>query len=126
MNTNPRTLTKGEMQVMNVLWSIGRGACVNDILERYDEPRPAYTTIATFLKILLQKGFVEAKKGTGKVLMYSPLMTKERYRRQVMDEVTDSLFDGSAKSLLDYFVSEEVLTAEEITELLDMIKQRAS
>ena len=126
MNTNPRTLTKGEMQVMNVLWSIGRGACVNDILERYDEPRPAYTTIATFLKILMQKGFVEAKKGTGKVLMYSPLMTKERYRRQVMDEVTDSLFDGSAKSLLDYFVSEEMLTADEVAELLDMIKQRAS
>lgn len=121
-----RTLTKGEMQVMNVLWNIGRGACVNDILERYDEPRPAYTTIATFLKILLQKGFVEAKKGTGKVLMYSPLMTKERYRRQVMDEVTDSLFDGSAKSLLDYFVSEEVLTADEVAELLDMIKRRAS
>lgn len=121
-----RTLTKGEMQVMNVLWNIGRGACVNDILERYDEPRPAYTTIATFLKILMQKGFVEAKKGTGKVLMYSPLMTKERYRRQVMDEVTDSLFDGSAKSLLDYFVSEEVLTADEVAELLDMIKRRAS
>ena len=121
-----RTLTKGEMQVMNVLWNIGRGACVNDILERYDEPRPAYTTIATFLKILLQKGFVEAKKGTGKVLMYSPLMTKERYRRQVMDEVTDSLFDGSAKSLLDYFVSEEMLTADEVAELLDMIKRRAS
>ena len=114
------------MQVMNVLWNIGRGACVNDILERYDEPRPAYTTIATFLKILMQKGFVEAKKGTGKVLMYSPLMTKERYRRQVMDEVTDSLFDGSAKSLLDYFVSEEVLTADEVAELLDMIKRRAS
>ena len=121
-----RTLTKGEMQVMNVLWNIGRGACVNDILERYDEPRPAYTTIATFLKILMQKGFVEAKKGTGKVLMYSPLMTKERYRRQVMDEVTDSLFDGSAKSLLDYFVSEEMLTADEVAELLDMIKRRAS
>ena len=121
-----RTLTKGEMQVMNVLWNIGRGACVNDILERYDEPRPAYTTIATFLKILMQKGFVEAKKGTGKVLMYSPLMTKERYRRQVMDEVTDSMFDGSAKSLLDYFVSEEVLTADEVAELLDMIKRRAS
>ena len=121
-----RTLTKGEMQVMNVLWNIGRGPSANDILERYDEPRPAYTTIATFLKILMQKGFVEAKKGTGKVLMYSPLMTKERYRRQVMDEVTDSLFDGSAKSLLDYFVSEEVLTADEVAELLDMIKRRAS
>lgn len=121
-----RTLTKGEMQVMNVLWTLGHGACVNDILAQYDEPRPAYTTIATFLKILMQKGFVEAKKGAGKVLMYNPLLTKERYRRQVMDEVTDSLFDGSARSLLDYFVREEVLSADEVAELLDMIKRKAS
>ena len=53
-----QTLTKGEMQVMNILWSMGKGACVNDILSQYPEPKPAYTTIATFLKILEQKGFV--------------------------------------------------------------------
>lgn len=119
-----KTLTKGEMQVMNVLWKIGRGACVNDILERYEEPRPAYTTIATFLKILMQKGFVEAKKGIGKQLVYNPLMTKERYRRQVMDEVKESLFDGSVKSLLNHFVQEEDLSSEEIEELIALIKQK--
>ena len=119
-----KTLTKGEMQVMNVLWKIGRGACVNDILERYDEPRPAHTTIATFLKILMQKGFVEAKKGIGKQLVYNPLMTKERYRRQVMDEVKESLFDGSVKSLLNHFVQEEDLSSEEIEELIALIKQK--
>ncbi len=119
-----KTLTKGEMLVMNALWSIGRGASVYDILERYDEPRPAYTTIATFLKILMQKGFVEAKKGTGKQLVYNPLMTKERYRHQVMDDVKESLFDGSVKSLLNHFVQEEDLSAEEIEELIALIKQK--
>ena len=116
------TLTKSEMQVMNVLWSIGHSACVNDILAHYPEPKPAYTTVATFLKILQQKGFVEAKKGTGKLLFYTPLITKERYRRQVMNDVKDTFFDGSAKSLLDFFVREQQLTATELQELLDMIK----
>ena len=76
-----QTLTKGEMQVMNVLWDLEKGACVNDILEHYPEPKPAYTTIATFLKILTQKGFVESKKGQGKQFVYTPLITKEKYRQ---------------------------------------------
>lgn len=56
---------------MNVLWDLQKGACVNVILEHYPEPKPAYTTIAT-LKILTQKGFVEHKKGMGKLLIYTP------------------------------------------------------
>lgn len=116
------TLTKSEMQLMNILWEMPRGGSVNSILEGYPEPRPAYTTVATFLKILLQKGFVESRKGTGKQLVYTPLMTKERYRRQVMAEVKDNFFGGSAKSLLSFFVREERLTAAEVAELLAMIK----
>ena len=90
-----QVLTKSEMQVMNILWDMGRGACVNDILEHYPEPKPAYTTIATFLNILTQNGFVEHKKGTGKLLIYSPLVTKEKYRRRVMEEVKDDFFGNS-------------------------------
>ena len=118
-----QTLTKSEMQVMNVLWVMGRGACVNDILEHYPEPKPAYTTIATFLKILTQKGFVEHKKGTGKLLIYSPLITKEKYRRQVMEEVKDDFFGNSFKSMFSFFVKEEHLTAEDIEEILNQIKE---
>ena len=109
------------MQVMNVLWELQKGACVNDILEHYPEPKPAYTTIATFLKILTQKGFVEHKKGTGKLLIYTPLITKERYRRQVMEEVKDDFFGNSFKSMFSFFVKEEHLTAEEIKELMKEI-----
>ena len=118
-----QTLTKSEMQVMNILWDLDRGACVNDILAKYPDPKPAYTTIATFLKILTQKGFVEHKKGSGKLLIYTPLITREKYRRQVMEEVKDDFFGNSFKSMFSFFVREEHLTAEEIQELIDQIKE---
>ena len=118
-----QTLTKSEMQVMNILWDLDRGACVNDILAQYPDPKPAYTTIATFLKILTQKGFVEHKKGSGKLLIYSPLITKEKYRRQIMEEVKDDFFGNSFKSMFSFFVREEHLTAEDIQELIDQIKE---
>ena len=120
-----QTLTKCEMQVMNILWDMQRGACVNDILAQYPEPKPAYTTIATFLKILTQKGFVEHKKGTGKLLIYSPLMTKERYRRMVMDDVKQTFFGGSVKSLVSFFAEEDELTQEDISEILTILKKRS-
>lgn len=122
-----QTLTKSEIQVMNILWSMEKGACVNDILAQYPEPKPAYTTIATFLKILEQKGFVERRKGnTGKLLVYSPLMTKERYRRQVMDDVKQTFFNGSVASLVSFFAEEEGLSQEDIKEILTILQTRKS
>ena len=120
-----KTLTKGEMQVMNILWDMQRGACVADIQQQFTELRPAYTTVATFLKILEQKGFVERRKGsTGKTLVYSPLMTRERYRRLVMNDVKDTFFGGSVKSLVSFFAEEEELTQQDICEILSIIQKR--
>lgn len=120
-----QTLTKGETQVMNILWSMGKGACVNDILLQYPEPKPAYTTIATFLKILEQKGFVERRKGnSGKQMVYTPLMTKERYRRLVMDDVKQTFFDGSVASLVSFFAEEEDLSQDDIKEILTILQSR--
>lgn len=124
-NVKGQTLTKGEMQVMNILWNMQRGACVADIQKQYPEPQPAYTTIATFLKILEQKGFVERRKGnTGKLLFFSPLMTKERYCRQVMDDVKETFFDGSVASLVSFFAEEDDLSQEDINEILSILQKR--
>ena len=110
-----KTLTKGEMQVMNILWDMQRGACVADIQRQFPEPQPAYTTIATFLKIMEQKGFVEKRKGgSGKTFVYSPLLTRERYRRLVMDDVKNTFFGGSVKSLVSFFAEEDELTQEDV------------
>jgi predicted transcriptional regulator len=72
-----------------------------------------------------QKGFVEKRKsGAGKTYVYSPLLTRERYRRMVMDDVKDTLFGGSAKSLVSFFAEEDELTQDDINELLTMLKNR--
>lgn len=121
-----KTLTKGEMQVMNILWDMQGGVCVADIQKKYPEPQPAYTTIATFLKIMEQKGFVEKRRsGTGKTFVYSPLLTRERYRRMVMDDVKDTFFGGSVKSLVSFFAEEDELSQEDINEILTMLKKRS-
>lgn len=117
------TLTKAEIQVMNILWEMPEGACVHDIIAQYEEPKPAYTTIATFMKILLNKKFVEYRKITGKTHIYYPVVTKEEYTRKVMNEVKENFFGGSGSSFLKFFVREEKLSEEEIQELLTMINQ---
>ena len=122
-NMKSYTLTKAEIQIMNILWESPDGACVRDIIAQYADPKPAYTTIATFMKILLNKKFVAYRKDTGKTHIYYPLMTKEEYTRKVMNEVKDNFFGGSKSSLLTFFVREEKLTEAEIEELIDIIKQ---
>ncbi len=110
---------------MNILWDIQHGACVADIQKQFPEPQPAYTTIATFLKIMEQKGFVEKRKGSsGKTFVYSPLMTRERYRRIVMEDVKDTFFGGSVKSLVSFFAEEDELTEDDINEILTILQNR--
>lgn len=118
-----QALTKAEMQVMNALWQLPEGGTVNEVLGFYDEPKPAYTTIATFLRILQIKGFLQVhkKKGDGKRLHYVPVITKDEYTRNVMRDVKDNFFDGSVKKLLSFFAREEKISAEEIRDIYEMV-----
>ncbi|MBR6649702.1 MAG: BlaI/MecI/CopY family transcriptional regulator [Bacteroidaceae bacterium] len=116
------TLTKSEMQVMNILWEIGKGSTIHEIIAKYEEPKPAYTTVATFLKILLNKGFVEFCKLSGKTHTYYPLITKQQYTRMVMKDVQDSFFGGSGASMVKFFVEQEKMNEKEIQELIELIR----
>ena len=112
------TLTRAELQVMEVLWSVGKACDVHEVVKRYAEPRPAYTTISTFMKILSTKGFVDFKKGQGKQHLYFPLISKDEYTSRVMRDVKNSFFGGSVSSFLSFFLKEENLSREELEELL--------
>ena len=116
-------LTKAEMQVMNALWEMPDGGCIHDIIAHYPDPKPAYTTVSTFLKILLNKGFVEFRKLSGKTHTYYPLISKENYTNQVMKDVKESFFGGSGSSLVKFFVEKEKLSDSEIKELIEIIKE---
>ena len=121
-NNGEYTLTKSEMAVMNALWSAGKALDVHEVVSRYDEPRPAYTTVSTFLKILSTKGFVDYKKGNGKQYLYFPIVSRAEYTTRVMKDVKDSFFGGSASRFVQFFVENEELSDTEIQELLNLIE----
>ena len=125
MKRKDNTLTKVEFEVMNILWDIHDGACAWDILEHCEEPKPAYTTVATYLKVLYEKGYLDFHKvdGQGKTHRYVPLVTRAEYTRRTMQEVKKNFFGGSVKSMLSYFVHEENLSADEVKELLELTQE---
>ncbi len=120
---NDYTLTKSEMQVMNALWSAGKALDVHEVVAKYDEPRPAYTTVSTFLKILSTKGFVDYKKGNGKQYLYFPIVSRAEYTSRVMKDVKDSFFGGSASRFVQFFVENEELSEAELQKLMDLINK---
>ena len=117
-----QTLTKAELQVMEILWSIGKACDVHEVVERYAEPRPAYTTVSTFMKILSTKGFVDFKKGQGKQHLYFPLISKDEYTSRVMRDMKNNFFGGSVSSFLSFFLKEENLSQKELEELIEKVK----
>ncbi|MBQ8712651.1 MAG: BlaI/MecI/CopY family transcriptional regulator, partial [Prevotella sp.] len=90
----------------------------------HDEPRPARTTVATFLKILEAKGYVEHRRleGTGRTFVYSPLLTREKYVTFVLREVRDTVFGSSTKKMLSFFIEHEELSDEELQEIMELIR----
>ena len=125
MKRKDNTLTKVEFEVMNILWDYPKGACAWDILEHCEEPKPAYTTVATYLKVLYEKGYLDFHKvdGQGKTHRYVPLVTRAEYTRRTMQEVKKNFFGGSVKSMLNYFVHEENLSPDEVKELLELTQE---
>ncbi len=125
MKRDEQTLTKVEFQVMSILWDMQKPACAWDIREAYPEPKPAYTTVATYLKILTEKGYVafSKEKGQGKTHRFLPLVTRAEYTRRTMQEVKRNFFSGSLKSMFSYFVQEENLSEADVRELMEMIRK---
>jgi len=120
-----KPLTKAELEVMNILWDNGQALTVHEIVEGYAEPQPAYTTVGTFLKILEAKGYVEhrRKAGTGRTFCFSPMLTREKYITQVLQDVKDSLFGNSAKRLFSFLIENEELSDEDLHEIVEMIEK---
>ncbi len=118
-----KQLTKAEFQVMDILWSLPeQSGFTGDILKGYPDPKPAYTTLATFLKILKEKGFVQSES-VGKMLRYSAVMKREEYTRSFMKDVKNTFFGGSLLSFVSFFAKEENLGQEEIDQIIDIIQK---
>ena len=121
MKEKKKQLTKAETQVMNILWSLPeQQGFIQDIIDRYPEPKPAYTTILTFMKILTDKGFVKPER-VGKANRFSPLVSKDDYTYSFISDVKDTFFDGSFTSLVSFFAKKEQYTDEQLAELKELM-----
>lgn len=125
MRRKEDSLTKLEFEVMTILWDLDRPACAWDVLNLWSEPKLAYTTVATYLKVLYEKGYLDfsKNKGEGKTHMYVALVSRAEYTRRTMQDVKKNFFGGNLKSMFSYFVREEKLSPEEIQELLSAISE---
>ena len=125
-NNKERTLTKAEMEIMNILWDKGEALTTHEIIDQYPEPKPAYSTIATFLKILTVKEFIRSKKQSegSKTFVFTPRISRESYANRVMKDVKNSLFAGSLKSMLSFFAQNEEVTEDELQEIIALLKSK--
>jgi BlaI family transcriptional regulator, penicillinase repressor len=120
-NNTPRELTRAEEEVMQILWELGKGF-VKDLVELYKEPKPAYNTVSTLIRILEQKGFV-GHKAYGKTYEYFPLISKDEYRKQSLNNIISNYFSGSFKQLVSFFAREENMDRQEMEDILNAMKQ---
>lgn len=111
-----RELTRAEEQVMQVLWKLQKGF-VKDILERLPEPKPAYNTVSTIVRILETKGFV-GHTAFGKTHQYHPLVSKPDYTRFYFANFLKGYFGGSFAGLVSFFAKEENMDLKELEELI--------
>ncbi len=119
MNTG-KTLTKAEEQVMQVLWKLGKGF-LKDIIESTPEPKPHSNTIATILKILVDKGFVEYSV-YGRNNLYKPLISQTEYGKKSVNQLVKSYFNGSPARLVSQFINDQKLSEAELELLLQQIQ----
>jgi len=117
-----KELTKTEEQIMHILWNLKKGF-VNDIIDRMPEPKPAYNTVSTIVRILESKGIVK-HKAYGKTHEYYPLISKEQYTKGFLNKFIKNYFSSSYKNMVSFFSKNDNLTTKEIEEIIDILQEQ--
>lgn len=114
-------LTKAEEQIMQVLWKIERGF-VKDVVDRLDNPKPAYNTVSTIVRILEKKGFVD-HKAYGKTHEYFPIVSKKEYTKKFFGNFLKKYFGSSFHQLVSFFSNENDLSLDEMEKIRLLLEE---
>ncbi|MES2795914.1 MAG: BlaI/MecI/CopY family transcriptional regulator [Bacteroidota bacterium] len=119
-----RELTRAEEEIMQVLWILEKGF-VKDVIEQLPEPKPAYNTVSTIIRILETKGFID-HNAYGKTHEYFPVVSKEEYRTFITNKLMGGYFKNSVEEMMSFFVSQKQIDLKEADEILKMIEAMKS
>ena len=114
-------LTRAEEQVMQILWKIERGF-VKDVVEHLDNPKPAYNTISTIIRILEKKGFID-HKAYGKTHEYFPIVSKKDYTKSFFGNFLNKYFSNSFPQLVSFFSNENDMSLEEMEKIRVLLEK---
>lgn len=117
-----KELTRAEEEVMQILWELER-AFVKDIIEQMPNPKPAYNTVSTIIRILQDKGLVEHHT-VGKSHRYFPLVSKEEYSKFKMEKLMSGYFEDSFSKMVSFFMDKKKLNSQELDEILQLIEKK--
>ena len=116
-----KDLTKAEEQVMQILWKIDKGF-VNDVLEKFPKPRPAYNTVSTIIRILEKKGFV-SHKAYGKTHEYFPLISKKEYTSNFFKRFVHNYFGNSYQALASFMANDKNVSIDDLESMKALMEQ---
>ncbi|RAJ25514.1 putative transcriptional regulator [Pedobacter cryoconitis] len=116
-----KDLTKAEEQIMQIVWQIEKGF-VKEVMDFLPEPKPAYNTVSTIIRILEVKGFI-GHEAFGKAHQYHALVSKEDYKRHATAKLLGGYFENSVESMFSFFVKEEKMDVSDVDEILKMISK---
>jgi predicted transcriptional regulator len=116
-----RELTKAEEEIMQILWRIKKGF-IKDLLEKYEEPKPAYSTVSTIVRILIEKGFIDYKV-YGRTHLYFPVISRDDYRKSRLNSLVRNYFSNSYQKMLSFFAREDSLTIKDMEEIMEMMRR---
>ncbi len=117
-----KELTKAEEQVMQELWKLEKGF-VKDILAQFPEPKPAYNTVSTIIRILEKKGFVD-HRAYGKTYEYFPIVDKDTYKKKFMTNFVKNYFSDSFQNMVSFFAKGDSLSVQELEEIKTMLDKK--
>lgn len=113
-------LAKREEQIMTVFWDLEK-AFIRDIIPLLPDPKPHYNSVATIVKILEEKGFLQHEI-VGNMYRYFPTVTREEYRKIALKDIVTNYFDNSYPKMLAFFAKQQKISAKEFQEVLKLIK----
>jgi BlaI family penicillinase repressor len=118
-----KTLTRAEEQIMQALWKLKDGGYLKDIVEAMPEPRPHHNTVATLLKILVEKEVVGIKT-PNRYNLYYPRLSRDEYTSGSIAGIAKGYFEGSYKEVVSFLVDKKKLSLEELELLLKQMKKK--
>lgn len=117
-----KPLTKAEEQIMQTIWKLGQ-AYLKEIVDEQPSPKPHSNTVATILKILMDKGFVDVEVH-GRVHKYFALVSKEQYSSTTIQNLVSNYFEGSFADVVSFMVKQKNLKVKDLELLLEQMKKK--